>query len=177
MYKGGIMMAEKQVERNELILTRVLEAPRELVFKVWTEPEHFGKWWGPKGFSLNISKMEVRPGGMFLGSQRSPDGHVMWGKFVYQEVKSPEKLVFIQSFSDKDGNTVRAPFDPNWPLEIINNLTLNEENGKTLLTLQGGPVNPTEEERAAFDGMKQMVQQGFDGTFQQLTDYLESQMS
>ncbi|MDR9855687.1 SRPBCC domain-containing protein [Paenibacillus sp. VCA1] len=168
-------MAKNQVENNELLLTRVFDAPRELVFKVWTDPEHFCKWWGPKGFSLNVSKMDVRPGGLFLGSQTSPEGHVMWGKFVYQEVNAPEKLVYVQSFSDEEGNTVRAPFNPNWPLEIINILTLTEENGKTALTLRGGPVNATEEERAAFSGMAPMLEQGFGGTFDQLADYLASQ--
>lgn len=168
-------MNENQIENHELILTRVFDAPRELVFKVWTDPAHFGNWWGPKGFSLNIAKMDVRPGGMFLGSQKSPEGHELWGKFVYQEVIAPEKLVFVQSFSDEGGNTVRAPFDPNWPLEIINILTLTEENGKTSLTLRGGPYNARQEERNAFEGMRPMVEQGFDGTFEQLDDYLSSQ--
>ena len=162
--------------QNGLLLTRVFNAPRELVFKVWTDPEHFGNWWGPQGFSLEVAKMDVRPGGMFLGCQKSPDGsQVMWGKFIYQEVEVPEKLVFIQSFSDEEGNTIRAPFNENWPLEIINIITFEEADGKTTLTMQGGPVNATAEEQAAFDGMAPMVQQGFGGTFDQLTKYLESQ--
>lgn len=100
---------------------------------------------------------------------------VMWGKFLYQEVIVPEKLVFIQSFSDEKGNTVRAPFNANWPLEIINIITLEETDGKTTLTMQGGPVNATAEEQAAFDEMAPMVKQGFGGTFDQLDEYLESQ--
>ncbi|GIP24497.1 MULTISPECIES: SRPBCC domain-containing protein [Paenibacillus] len=164
-------------EQQGLLLSRVFKAPRELVFKVWTDPAHFGQWWGPKGFSLEVVKMEVRPGGMFLGCQKSPDGsQVMWGKFVYQEVTVPEKLVFIQSFSDEQGNTVRAPFNPNWPLEIINILTLEEHDGQTTLTLQGGPLNASDEEQAAFDGMAPMVKQGFGGTFDQLAEYLASQL-
>lgn len=168
-------MADNGAENNQLVLTRVFAAPRDLVFQAWTDPEHFGKWWGPKGFTLAVSKMDVRPGGMFLGSQKSPEGHEMWGKFVYQEVNAPEKLVFVQSFSDDQGNTVRAPFNPNWPLEIINILTLSEEDGKTSLTLRGGPHNATEEEQAVFEGMLPMLQQGFGGTFDQLADYLASQ--
>lgn len=162
--------------KQGLLLSRVFNAPRELVFKVWTDPEHFGKWWGPQGFSLDVIKMDVRPGGMFLGCQKSPDGsQAMWGKFVYQEVIEPEKLVFVQSFSDEKGNTIRAPFNANWPLEIINTITLEEIDGKTTLTMQGGPVNATAEEQAAFDGMAPMVKQGFGGTFDQLAQYLESQ--
>jgi uncharacterized protein YndB with AHSA1/START domain len=120
--------------------------------------------------------LDVRTGGMFLGSQHSPEGFEMWGKFVYQEVTPPEKLVYVQSFSDPEGNTIRAPFNPNWPLEIINILTLSEQEGKTLLTLQGGPLNATAEELAAFEGMRPMVQQGFGGTFDQLAEYLASQL-
>ena len=162
-------------ENYEVLLTREFNAPRELVYKVWTEPDHFGKWWGPKGFSLEISRMDVRPGGLFLGCQKSPDGMSMWGKFVYQEVNAPEKLVYVQSFSDEEGNTIRAPFNPNWPLEIINILTFAEENGKTTVTFIGGPLNASEEEQAAFDAMKPMVKQGFAGTFEQLDQYLASQ--
>jgi uncharacterized protein YndB with AHSA1/START domain len=167
-------MVEKQAEKYVLKLTRVLNAPRQLVFDVWTDPKHFGQWWGPKGFMLHVSRMDVRPGGVFLGSQRSPDGQVMWGKFEYREVTPPEKLVFVQSFSDEEGNTVRAPFNPNWPLEILNVLTLAEEGGKTVLTLQGSPLNATEEERAVYEGMAASLQQGFEGTFQQLEEYLAS---
>jgi len=169
-------MAENNYkESNELVLTRVFEAPRDLIFKVWTEPRHFEKWWGPQGYSLNISKMDVHPGGWFLGSQKSPEGHVMWGKFVYQEMKEPEKLVFLQSFSDEKGNTIRAPFDPNWPLEIINIVTFVEDEGKTSLTMRGGPYNATDEERTAYEKMRPMLQQGLSGTFDQLTEYLEGQ--
>ncbi|MFC4304170.1 SRPBCC family protein [Cohnella boryungensis] len=163
------------MENHEVLLTREFNAPRELVFKVWTEAEHFCKWWGPKGFTLEIHKMDARPGGGFLGCQKSPDGMSIWGKFVYLEVNAPEKLVFIQSFSDEEGNIVRAPFNPNWPLEIINILTFAEEDGKTTVTFSGGPVNASEEEMAAFEAMKPMVKQGFDGTFEQLDQYLASQ--
>lgn len=163
--------------KQGLLLSRVFNAPRELVFKVWTDPEHFGKWWGPQGFSLDVIKMDVRPGGMFLGCQKSPDGsQAMWGKFVYQEVIEPEKLVFVQSFSDEKGNTIRAPFNANWPLEIMNIITFEEIDGKTTLTMQGGPVNATAEERVAFDEMAPMVKQGFGGTFDQLAEHLESQL-
>lgn len=159
-----------------LLLKREFDAPRELVFQVWTEPRHFGSWWGPKEATLEVAQMDVRPGGMFLGCQKSADGQfVMWGKFIYQEVQAPEKLVWIQSFSDEHGNTVRAPFNPNWPLEILNILTLEDNDGKTVLTLQGGPLHASAEEQAAFDGMAPMVAQGFEGTFQKLADYLSSQ--
>lgn len=167
------MTNDDPIRSNGLVLTRVFEAPVELVFRVWTDPEHFKNWWGPKGFFLSVIKMEVRPGGLFLGSQRSPEGQVMWGKFAYQEVTAPEKLVFIQSFSDEEGNTIRAPFDPNWPLQILNTLTFSAQGDNTLLTLRAYPLDASEEERAVFEAMRGMIQQGFGGTFDQLADYLE----
>jgi uncharacterized protein YndB with AHSA1/START domain len=157
----------------ELVITRTFNAPRELVFKAFTEPERLSQWWGPKGFALNVVKLDLRPGGIFLGSQRSPEGHEMWGKFVYREIVEPEKLVYTNSFSDEEGNTVRAPFSPTWPLEILNTLTFTEHEGKTTLTMRGGPINPTEEERKTFETAQEMVQQGFAGTLDQLADYLE----
>ncbi|SEM80240.1 SRPBCC family protein [Lihuaxuella thermophila] len=164
------------IQNQGLLLTRVFDAPRELVFKVWTDPGHFGKWWGPKGFSIHIVTMDVHPGGMFLGCQKTPDGNqVMWGNFIYREVNPPEKLVFVQSFSDEEGNPVRASFHPNWPLEILNILTLEENDNKTILTLEGFPLNASEAEKAAYEAMKPMLKQGFGGTFDQLAEYLANQ--
>lgn len=165
-------MMETQAGSKELVITRVFNAPRELVFKAWTELDRFTKWWGPQGFTVETHRFELRQGGMYLGSQRSPDGHVMWGKFVYREIEAPGKLVFIQSFSDEQGNTVRAPFSPIWPLEIINDLSLADKDGTTELTLRGGPINATDEEIKAYEGMIPTLQQGLGGTLDQLTDYL-----
>jgi uncharacterized protein YndB with AHSA1/START domain len=156
----------------ELVITRTFDAPRELVFKAWTESEHLKHWWGPKGFTFGVSKLDLRPGGVFHYSMRSPDGHEMWGKFVYREIVAPEKIVFVNSFSDEEGNTVRAPFSPTWPLEVLNTLTLSENEGKTTLTLRGGPINATEEERKTYEAGFESMKQGFGGTFDQLADYL-----
>jgi uncharacterized protein YndB with AHSA1/START domain len=96
----------------------------------------------------------------------------MWGRFVYREIVAPERIVFINSFSDEDGNITRAPFSSTWPLEVLNTLTLSEHEGKTTLTLRGGPINATEEERKTFEAGFDSMRQGFTGTFDQLADYL-----
>lgn len=156
-----------------LVIKRVFNAPRELVFKMWTEAEHLAKWWGPKGFNVEVSKLNVEPGGEFLYCMKG-DGFEMWGKFAYLEVATPEKLVFINSFSDKDGNITRAPFSATWPLEVMNILTLTEENGVTTLELKGGPHNASDEERQTFEAGIPSMNQGFGGTFDQLDEYLIS---
>ena len=73
---------------------------------------------------------------------RSPDGNEMWGKFVYREIAAPERLVFVSSFSDADGNTVRAPFSETWPLEILNTLSLVEHEGMIFCDLVPEAVTP-----------------------------------
>ncbi|WP_286228476.1 SRPBCC domain-containing protein [Neobacillus mesonae] len=156
-------------------ITRVFDAPRELVFKAWTELGHFAKWWGPKGFTLEVVIMDARSGGRFLGFLTSPDGNlVMWRKFTYQEVVEPEKVSYIQSFSDEQGNTVGAPFSGSWPLEIMNLITLEDNEGKTVLKLKGCPVNASAEEQKSYNDMAPMLQQDLEGTFDKLAEYLVS---
>ncbi|MBX6396323.1 MAG: SRPBCC domain-containing protein [Alicyclobacillaceae bacterium] len=84
----------------------------------------------------------------------------------------PEKLVYTHSFSDEEGNTVRAPFSPTWPLEILNTLTFTEHEGKTTLTMRGVPLSATEEELKTFEAAHDRIRKGFAGTFDQLADYL-----
>ncbi|MDD9267005.1 SRPBCC domain-containing protein [Paenibacillus sp. GCM10023248] len=154
------------------VITRSFNAPRELVFQCWTRPEHLAQWWGPTGMELAIASHELRPGGAFHFSMTSPDGFQMWAKFVYYEITPPEKLVYTNAFSDADANTVRAPFSPVFPLEVMNTVTFEEQDGKTVITVHGAPVNPTEEEAAFFASMELSMQQGFGGTFSQLDEYL-----
>lgn len=157
---------------RETVLSRVFDAPRELVFKVWTEAEHLVHWWGPKGLTIGVSKLDLRPGGTFLYSMRTPEGHEMWGKFVYREISPPSKIVFVNSFSDPDGGITRHPGAPEWPAEILNTFTFHEHEGKTTLTMHGVPINATAAERAVFGGGHTSMQAGFGGTFAQLTAYL-----
>ncbi|TDF91053.1 SRPBCC domain-containing protein [Paenibacillus piri] len=161
-----------KLEGNELVITRVFHAPRELVFKVWSEAEHLRNWWGPKGFELSVAGLDFRPGGYFHYSMQSPDGYQMWAKFVYHEIEASERIVWVTSFSDEEGNVVRAPFSAKYPLEIRNVLTLSENNGTTTITLRGGPINATAEEQSFFTGMFESMKQGFGATFDQLEQYL-----
>jgi uncharacterized protein YndB with AHSA1/START domain len=99
-------------------------------------------------------------------------GHEMWGRFVYRDITAPERLVYVSSFSDDSAGLTRAPFKDTFPLEILNTLTLSEQDGKTVLTLRGRPLNATAEEVATFIDMLPSMQQGFGGTFDQLAAYL-----
>lgn len=162
---------------RELVITRVLSAPRELVWKAFTEADALAEWWGPAGYDMQVRALDVRPGGLFHYSQRSPAGQLMWGRFVFGEIQAPERLTFISSFSDEDGNLTRAPFSTTWPLEIANIATFDEAEDKTRLTLRGGPINATAAERETFWSAQQSVQQGLAGTLDQLVAYLAREVA
>jgi uncharacterized protein YndB with AHSA1/START domain len=157
---------------TQIKVTHTFNAPRELVFKAFTESEHLKNWWGPKGWTFEVSKSDFRPGGVFLYSQKPADGNVMWVKFVYSEINAPEKIVYSSFFSDEEGNTVRAPFHEKWPMETLNTITFIEDEGKTTLTMIVVPVSPNVEEAKTFEDSKEMAQEGYSGTLNQLDEYL-----
>ena len=112
---------------------------------------------------------------MFHYAMAFQPGHDIYGRFIYREIVAPERLVFINSFSDAEGGITRAPFpqlEGKWPLEVLNTMTLTEQGGKTTISLRGGPINATEEERKIFASMADSMRQGFGGTFDKLDEYL-----
>lgn len=161
--------------QQDFVITRTLNAPRDKVWKAWSEADSLAQWWGPKGCTIRIVTFDFRPGGVFHYAMQFQPGHDMFGRFVYRDIAAPERIVFINSFSDIDGGITRAPFPQLkdlWPLEVHNTLTLSEENGKTTLTLRGRPINASEAETNAFIGMFDSMKQGFGGTFDKLEEYL-----
>ena len=163
----GINPAEGPV-----IFSRSFDAPRELVFKAWTEADRLMQWWGPKGFTMRAAKVDLRPGGVFHYAMTGPNDMEMWGKFVYREIDTPRRLSFVTSFSDAEGGTVRAPMSGTWPLEVLSTLTFTEQDGKTTITGQAMAINVNDEEQQAFDQGITSLQAGFKGTLDQLDAYL-----
>ena len=162
-------MAEKS---DEFIISRVFDAPRERVWKAWTEAERLKQWWGPKGFTVSHCTVDLRPGGVMHYCLRSPEGDDMWGKFVYREIVKPEKLVFVVSFSDETGGITRHPMSPDWPREMLSTVTFAEQHGGTLITVRWIPTNATELERKTFEDGRDSMKQGWGGTFDQFAGYL-----
>jgi uncharacterized protein YndB with AHSA1/START domain len=158
---------------KDFVISRVFDAPRELVWKCFTEPERMKQWWGPKGVKVVASKMDLRVGGTYHYGMETPDGKTMWGKFVYREIVPPEKLVFINSFSDEKGGITRHPMAPSWPLEMLSVFTFEEQpGGKTKFTVRWSPHNPSKEERKTFDAGHASMTQGWSGTMEKLETYL-----
>ena len=161
-------------EAQELVITREINAPKQLVWDAFTKAEHLANWWGPKGSKISVQKLDVKPGGVFHYKLEG-GGNEMWGIFKYKEIDAPNSITFISAFSDSDGNITRAPFfDGKWPMEILNTWTFTEENGKTKITLRGKPYNANEIENKAFVDNTASMNQGFGGTFDQLEEYLKT---
>jgi len=157
----------------EFVIARVLEAPRERVWHTLTDIEAMKHWWGPAGFTMIAGTLDLRPGGTFHGGIQSAEGYKIWGKFVYQEIVPPERLTFVNSFSNKDGAITRHPIVPTWPLETMTILILEEEaDGKTKLTVRWSPHNASDLERKTFDAAHVGMKATWNGTFDRLAAYL-----
>lgn len=130
---------------REMVIERIFDVPRELVFKAWTDPKHVAKWWGPKGFTNPVCEVDARPGGTFLIQMTGPDGTAYPTRGVFHEVVPPERLVVTSTaFEDADGNP---------QLEVLNTVTFAERDGKTKLTLRAVVVKSTPELDPALAGM------------------------
>jgi uncharacterized protein YndB with AHSA1/START domain len=147
--------ATKAAER-ELVITRVFEAPRDLVFKAWTDPEHMVKWFGPKGFTSYILRSELRPGGAYRIHMRGPDGDDHWTQGIFHEIVAPKRLVMSGSWADSQGN----PTSP----ETILTLTFEDHDGRTKLTLH----------QAIFESVtaRDAHRGGWNSSFDRLAEYL-----
>jgi uncharacterized protein YndB with AHSA1/START domain len=110
-----------------LVITRVFDAPRELVFKAWTDPQHLVHWMGPRGFKSTVMHSDLRAGGAYRIHMRGPEGDDHWTQGVFREIVEPERLVMVGSWADANGN----PISP----ETVLTITLEEDGGKTRLTL------------------------------------------
>jgi len=142
-------MAEA-VRTKYLVISRVIDAPREKVWQAWTDPELFKKWWGPQGFTAPVVQIDARPGGKFLGAMEGgPEmgefaGKRFWSTGTYKEIAPMEKLVMTDAFSDEHGNIVQPkdvmPGMENWPVESELTVTFEDAGeDQTKLTIKHGP--------------------------------------
>ena len=164
-------MDNQNGKKEKLTIVRDFKAPRALVFQAFATAEAFAEWWGPAGMPITVKHFDFRPGGK-AHYKMEAGGMTMWGLFKYGNIVSPELLAFVSSFSDEEGNVAKAPFPMEFPMEISNEITLQENNGVTTLTLQGYPLNATPEQEETYYAMTANISEGFAGTFNQLDAYL-----
>lgn len=143
----------------ELTLTRVFDAPRELVFDVWTDPKHLMQWWGPEKFTTPVCRVDARPGGELYIVMRGPDGQDYPMKGVYQEVRRPERLSFTNIALDGKGVEL---------LEGMTTVTFAPEGGKTRVTVHTVMRGKVPQAAFALAGMEP----GWNQTLDRLGSYL-----
>jgi uncharacterized protein YndB with AHSA1/START domain len=123
---------------EELVITRQFHAPREVVFRAWSDPACLERWFAPHGCTLKVLHLDVRTGGTFHLCIQTPQGYECWSVGDYQEVLAPERLVYTIAVADEQGqrrDPIAAGMDPEWPAETRVTVTFEEQGGATLLTL------------------------------------------
>ncbi len=154
---------EPRVEEQEVVIERQFNAPRQLLFQVFTQPEHLKRWWAPKPYTLPVCTIDLRPGGIWHYCMRSPEGQEQYARSVYQEIVPPEKLIYTTTFADEYANPT-----PGMP-EHLTTVTFIEEGGKTRVTARA-QFSSAEALKIAVDiGMPQ----GMSITWNDLVEYVQ----
>ena len=148
-----------EVER--MVVTRIFDAPRELVWKAWTDPKYVTQWWGPKDFTAPVCRMDSRVGGKTLLCMKSPDGQEFWNGIEYHEIVPHEKIVSSMYFADSEGNKVE-PAELGIDHEAIDgayDVTLFEDlgDGRTKLTQIGNEPMESAKESGQLEGWNQIL--------------------
>lgn len=135
---------------RELVLSRLFDAPRELVWKAWTEPDRIGQWWGPIGFTTTTRQLDLRPGGSWRFVMHGPDGTDYLNKVVYHEVTPPSRLVYEHTGEEGE------------PVRFTVTVTIEREAGRTRLTMRmlfptADELRRVNEKYGAIEGAHQMI--------------------
>jgi len=160
---------QQETTEQGLVIERIFDAPRELVWKAWAEPERFMRWYGPKGFTTPVCRIDFRVGGVWLNCMRSPDGWEMWSTGIYHEIAALERIVTTASSADPEGNVVSASrygMPSDLPLEMLWTVTFEDLDGKTKMTLRHEGLPAGE--------MKDGAGVGWNESFDKLAAYLVS---
>jgi len=154
-------MTQKTVNETErMIVTRVFDAPRELVWKAWTDPKYVMQWWGPKDFTAPFCKIDFRVGGKFLCCMKAPDGKEFWNGGEYHEIVPHEKIVYSMYFADSKGNKVDAAHYgiEHEAIDGAHDVITFEDlgDGKTKLTLTGNEAMESAKNSGEVEGWNQI---------------------
>ena len=152
------------VERSEreVTMTRMFDAPRELVFESYSSCEHLAEWWGPREWPIAHCEIDFREGGVWQYAMRGPGGDEAWGKAVFQEIVEPERIVYVDYFSDADG-----AINEEMP-STLSTVTFREVGDKTKVTVAAEYDTPEELETVVDMGMIE----GFTETWDRLDEHL-----
>jgi len=157
-------------DAKTVVISHVFDAPRELVFEAWTQPEYLARWFAPHDCEFHIERIDVRPGGGFHSCIR--DGSFeCWCVGTYIEIVRPERLVYTLAIADEDGNKVSPEsvgHDARWPAETLLTVTFEELGGKTRLTLEQDVSESLAKETGAYPSWIEMLER-LDGLLEELS--------
>lgn len=160
---------------TEFKMERVFKAPIDLVWRAWTEPELMDRWFGPPGCATQMKDFTFAPGGTAFYEMRFGEAPPMFGKYIYEIIEPPNFLSWRHGFADADGNLVRHPADPNWPLLLRCEVWFSaHKTDETRMVFIWAPVDATAEERAAFAAGSEGAYGGWTASFNQLDALLET---
>jgi uncharacterized protein YndB with AHSA1/START domain len=159
MTKAGENQATGATQ-HDIVITRTFDAPRDLVFKAWTDCDHLMQWWGPRQWPLWKCTLDLRPGGVWHYCMRSSEGQEAWGRAVYREIAGPERLVYTDTFSDADGSII--------PPEMLTTVTFTGQQARTLVTIHTVFKSAADRDAVIDMGMEQ----GMAETLDRLAEHL-----
>jgi uncharacterized protein YndB with AHSA1/START domain len=152
-------------------IERVFDAPRERVWKAWTDPEQIKQWFGPKGCTIPNLTVDLHPDGASVYDIEF-EGSTIRGQWEYLEIKELERIVALVSFLDADGNKICHPMMLNWPMDVHSVVTFTALGDKTKITVEWTAHNASTIEREVFEKGAPSMQQGWSGSFEQLKAFL-----
>jgi uncharacterized protein YndB with AHSA1/START domain len=155
--------------QQDLVITRIFDAPRNLVWQAWSNEEDYKAWWGAKAFTTPLAKVDFRVGGKSHLCMRSPEGQDIHSTGVFREIIPMEKIVTTDSFADENGNVVpgtRYGMDENFPLELLITVTFEELGGQTRMTLRHTGIPAGE--------MMEMTSLGWNESFDKMEELLKT---
>lgn len=144
---------------RSIVTTRVYDAPRELVFAAWSDPDRIAQWWGPNGFTTTTSEFDMRPGGVWRFVMHGPDGRDYQNRVTYEEIVRPERLVYRHGGGEEDLE----------PVEFRNTVTFEDLGGRTRLTMRAVFPSAAERDRVA---REYGAVEGGEQTLARLAEYL-----
>ena len=167
-------LAEYLAPTDRFVINRSFDAPRDLIFDLWTKPEHLSRWLPPTGADMRFIQTDIKVGGASFYCMTTQEGLKMYGKINYREISKPDQIVYTQVFCDENGHISRHPMAPTWPETMLTTVTLTEEGPqKTRITVTWEAFgSATVEELETFNSAKSGMTQGWTGSFDKLEDSL-----
>ena len=162
--------------KEKFVINRTFDAPLELMFEMWTNPDQFSQWLPPTGFQMQFIKCDIKPGGSTFYFMTGAGGVKMYGRAEYLEIKKPDRVVYTQQFCDENENVSRHPMAATWPETMLTTVELTAEGpDRTRVTVTWEPHGTTtREELETFIKSRGSMTQGWTGSFDKLDAHLSN---